>query len=601
MCFKNVKHILIFLLFLVSLLSYSQDISNKLISWDTSKYHFSFEKNKSRLNEIFEVIKKQNDSTHYANYYRRLGTLNKDNGNYKEAIDCYIREAGINKNTGHVVASASNINQIGTIYFRLNNFKKSLSFFLQAYSIYESENYLRGIASAGVNISEAYAELDSFPQALYYANKGLEAIRGMKDTTEIGYNYHSLGVVYLKQNLFDSAFKYFRKSEYTYPSNHDYKNLIPTYNSIALFFLKQNLFDSAIIYHTKALDTATKYQNYSLIAETYSFLSKAYEKKGDLLNAYHYLKQLKNLDSKLLDSATIKYITETETRYRTHEKDSKITEQVNQIKIGRLWLVIVIIVSISITVIAFLLIRGYRNRQRIAQKELDEQRRRVDDLMQKQEVENVNAMLKGQDEERKRIAQELHDRIGSILSTVKLHFTNVEEGITLLKEQQNKSYTEAVGLLDEAVDEVRRISHDLYEGSLAKFGFKTALLQLIAAIEKANVVHVTFMDNGVERDTYKEFEQDLYRITQELLSNSLKYAQAKEITLQLNLKQGIVEYMYEDDGVGFNPQRIQTSTGIGYKNIAARVAKMGGTWHLDAQPNHGMTLIIELPIDYGKD
>lgn len=257
-------------------------------------------------------------------------------------------------------------------------------------------------------------------------------------------------------------------------------------------------------------------------------------------------------------------------------------------------------VTILLLVAADLLLL-FRNRKLKYQKEIDEQRRRVDDLMQKQEVENVNAMLKGQDEERKRIAQELHDRIGSILSTVKLHFTNVETGIALLKEQQNKSYTEAVGLLDEAVDEVRRISHDLYEGSLAKFGFKTALLQLIAAIEKANVVHVTFIDNGVERDAYKEFEQDLYRITQELLSNSLKYAQAKEITIQLNQKQGVVEYMYEDDGAGFNIQKIADSAGIGYKNIAARVAKMGGTWHLDAHPNHGMTLIIELPIDYGKD
>lgn len=267
-----------------------------------------------------------------------------------------------------------------------------------------------------------------------------------------------------------------------------------------------------------------------------------------------------------------------------------------------IFVVIAISIAIGILLLAVAdLLLLFRTRKLKYQAELEAQRRRVDDLMQKQEVENVNAMLKGQDEERKRIAQELHDRIGSILSTVKLHFTNVETGIALLKEQQNKSYTEAVGLLDEAVDEVRRISHDLYEGSLAKFGFKTALLQLIAAIEKANVVHIVFMDNGVDRGLYKEFEQDLYRITQELLSNSLKYSQAKEITIQLNQKQAVFEYMYEDDGVGFNSQKIQTSLGIGYKNIAARVAKMGGEWHLDTQPNHGMTLIIELPVNNGKD
>jgi two-component system, NarL family, sensor kinase len=578
----------------ISFLIKAQEISHKLTSWDTSKYHYSFEENKNRLNEIFEVIKKQSDSAHYANYYRRLGTLYKDNGKYKDAIDCYITEAGINKNTGNVVASASNINQIGVIYYRLNNFEKSLSFFLQAYSIYESENSLRGIASAGVNISETYAELDSFPQAIYYANKGLEAIRGMKDTTEIGYNYYSLGLIYLKQNLFDSALKYFRKSEYNYPSSHDYKNLIPTYNSIAQLFLNQNLFDSAITYHTMALDTATKYQNQPLIAETYSYLSKAYEKKGDLLNAYHYLKQLKNLDGKLLDSATVKYITDAEIRYRSVEKDSKITEQANQIKIKNLWLVIVIIISIAVFIISALLILSYRTKRHIAQNKIQLQKQQIDSLLQQQEVDAVNAMLKGQDNERKRIAQELHDRLGSILSTIKLHFSSVEEQMQALKEQQNKSYGEASQLLDEAVDEVRRISHDLYEGSLARFGFKTALLQLIDAIEKANAVKIIFIDNNIDGTFYKAFEQDLYRITQELLSNSLKYSNAKEITIQLTYLNGCFKYMYEDNGKGFDTKRLESSMGIGYKNIAARVAKINGSWHLDSSPGHGMTLLIEI-------
>lgn len=262
------------------------------------------------------------------------------------------------------------------------------------------------------------------------------------------------------------------------------------------------------------------------------------------------------------------------------------------------YIIFVVIVSSISTAILLLVVVDllllFRNRKLKHQQEIDTQRRQVDELMQRQEVENVNAMLKGQDEERKRIAQELHDRIGSILSTVKLHFSTIEEGMQALRDQQNKSYKEAVNLLDEAVDEVRRISHDLYEGQLAKFGFKTALLQLIAAIEKANVVHISFIDNGVSRATYQMYEQDLYRITQELLSNTLKYAQAKNITIQLNHKDGMLEYMYEDDGQGFVADSVNTGSGIGYKNIEARVAKMGGAWHLDTRPQHGMTLIVEL-------
>ncbi|MDL5049514.1 histidine kinase [Oscillatoria amoena NRMC-F 0135] len=238
----------------------------------------------------------------------------------------------------------------------------------------------------------------------------------------------------------------------------------------------------------------------------------------------------------------------------------------------------------------------YRHRKLKHEKELDEHKRRIDDLLQKQEVENVNAMLKGQDAERKRIAQELHDRLGSILSTVKLHFSAVEEQMNALKQQQHQSYGEATLLLDEAVDEVRRISHDLYEGSLAKFGFKTALLQLISAIEKANTVKILFIDNGVDEGIYKNHAQELYRITQELLSNTLKYSGATEITLQLSLKENTFDFMYEDNGKGFDKKYAENGSGIGYKNIAARVAKLNGNWHLDTHPGHGMTLLIEIPV-----
>lgn len=264
-----------------------------------------------------------------------------------------------------------------------------------------------------------------------------------------------------------------------------------------------------------------------------------------------------------------------------------------------IFVVVASTVAIAILLLAIVdLMLLYRNRKLKHQKEIDEQRQRVDDLMQKQEVDNVNAMLKGQDEERKRIAQELHDRIGSILSTVKLHFSNVEESIKALQAQQNQSYDEAVGLLDEAVDEVRRISHDLYEGSLAKFGFSTALRQLIAAIEKANTIKIDFIENDINESSYATIEQDLYRITQELLSNTLKYANAKQITIQLSQQGDKLTFMYEDDGKGFSKSLVENAAGIGYKNINDRVAKINGTWFLDTQPNHGMTLTIEIPIKH---
>src|SRR5690606_751327 len=117
---------------------------------------------------------------------------------------------------------------------------------------------------------------------------------------------------------------------------------------------------------------------------------------------------------------------------------------------------------------------------------------KIDELIMKKEVESVNAVLKGQNTERRRISQELHDRLGGILFTAKLYNTNIEKKIKELKEEQKIGFGKLSELLDEAVLEVRRISHDLYTGSVANFGYEIALRQLIQALEEANGIKISF-------------------------------------------------------------------------------------------------------------
>lgn len=596
---KNIRRLCLLMFVLMNMSKHvycqTEKLSNQLLQWDSIKNHHLFEKKKQLLDEIFIDIKKSKDFGLYAAYYRRSGTLYKDIGQYKSAIEHFILASEYDEKSGDKVAKASNINQIGVVYNKLNDVFTSLQYFKKAFKIYENEHSLRGVNALGDNLAEIYFELDSFTQALYYNRKSLDAIRKMEDTSDIGHNYLFFGVVYSKQGKVDSALKYFNYALSRFTDNKDSKGLISLYNNLGKLYQESSL-DSSVNYYNKALDTATKYNYRPLLAETYGYLSIAYERMGNANMALLYLKGQQILNNEMLDSATVKYITDANSKYGAEAQNRINTELKADKERQTLWMAILISIIISIVIISALIIWINYNKRRLAQKEAELQSQKVNDLLQKQEVENVNAMLKGQDAERKRIAQELHDRLGSILSTVKLHFSAVEEQMNALKQQQHQSYGEATLLLDEAVDEVRRISHDLYEGSLAKFGFKTALLQLIAAIEKANTVKILFIDNGVDEGIYKNHAQELYRITQELLSNTLKYSSATEITLQLSLKENTFDFMYEDNGKGFDKKYAENGSGIGYKNIAARVAKLNGNWHLDTHPGHGMTLLIEIPV-----
>jgi two-component system NarL family sensor kinase len=267
---------------------------------------------------------------------------------------------------------------------------------------------------------------------------------------------------------------------------------------------------------------------------------------------------------------------------------------------------IFIVVSSSLVVLFLIavvidLVLLYRGRKRLADKELELRQSQIDDLLRKQEIESVNALLKGQNDERRRIARELHDRLGSLLFTAKLHYRQVQKSIESLKAEQERAYSEVNNLLDEAVDEVRRISHDLYEGSLAKFGFRTALKQLIEAIMAANPLKITFDDEGIAVDIYKDFERDLYRIMQELLSNSLKHSEAKSISIKVSQKENIFMLTYRDDGKGMDLDKAEKADGIGLQNIKDRVAEIGGEMALESEPGLGFEFKLTIDLNHESD
>lgn len=269
-------------------------------------------------------------------------------------------------------------------------------------------------------------------------------------------------------------------------------------------------------------------------------------------------------------------------RYETEKKNMEIAYQA-RLSENRLWLLVALsIVLFFLVLIVFMLAHNILQRKKILAKE--------------QEVKTIGDMLRGQDIERERIAKELHDRVGSMLSTVKLHFSTVEQQMAEMRLLQSQSYNKALELLDETYEEVRRISHDLDAGLLNKFGLKTAVEQLIHTLEETNRLKVVFIDNNLEATVYKKYETDLYRITQELLTNTIKYASAYEVSIQISKSGSILIYSYEDGGKGFDKDTLNLAAGMGYRNIDSRVRTMGGKWFLETSINNGMNLIIEIPI-----
>lgn len=302
---------------------------------------------------------------------------------------------------------------------------------------------------------------------------------------------------------------------------------------------------------------------------------------------------------------------ENQVKEKNHENELLLKENERSAaheKLKDAQLIYTLIVT-GILIVALLVVIAYqreRNRRRLAIKdrELAENNKRlleekIEGLLKKQELKSIVNVLEIQETERRRIAQDLHDRLGGMLATVKLLFQSIEVGIGSLQTQNRDAYNRALTILDGAGDEVRKVAHNLVSGALKNFGLEIALKELGDAIQTSESITFESSFHGLAARLSLKLETHVYRIVKELVSNTLKHAKAKKITLQLLRDGEKLNIVYEDDGIGFD-STIETD-GIGMKNIASRVQDLEGEYHIDSGKGAGTTVIINVPIKTMED
>ncbi|MEM7297858.1 MAG: sensor histidine kinase, partial [Bacteroidota bacterium] len=241
-----------------------------------------------------------------------------------------------------------------------------------------------------------------------------------------------------------------------------------------------------------------------------------------------------------------------------------------------------LIMSFSIVLFVFLYQR------KLIKKKLENQE--ILDLLQQQEMKTAYALLEGQDKERKRIASELHDNLGSILSSLNMFSDAIQSN------DQPKKIKEIADKISEtsrlANQEVRKISHSLDSGLLKHFGLMAAINQLMEAIASSKKIKIE-LELQIEDQLDNEVGLEIYRIIQELVNNTLKHSECSKIRIDISHVEKEMSIIFYDNGIGFDPIKVQR--GMGLNNIGKRVSKLNGGLSIESKPGKGSTFIIELP------
>lgn len=230
----------------------------------------------------------------------------------------------------------------------------------------------------------------------------------------------------------------------------------------------------------------------------------------------------------------------------------------------------------------------------------DKQRSLVRDLEEQHQKELLEASLRSQEVEAQRIAADLHDDIGTLLSATRMSFSLVTRHVDDTQESR-ESVEQTKKLLEEAVENVRKLTKDLQPPALEKLGLAIALQELVRKLQQANpALAIEFEQEGMQGDRLeKAIELTLYRVAQELLHNSLKHARADRIDVHLIRQKQRLLFTLADDGVGYDPQEVQlrgANAGLGLKNIESRLNVVGGHVIFETSPGKGTLAIVDIPL-----
>jgi signal transduction histidine kinase len=250
---------------------------------------------------------------------------------------------------------------------------------------------------------------------------------------------------------------------------------------------------------------------------------------------------------------------------------------------------------VVLLIVGSLLYRNFRNRQQLARQRGELQQQRIQQLELDKQLIAVDAMLKGQEEERSRLAKDLHDGLGGLLSGVKYSLSNMKDNLIVTPDNM-AVFERSLDMLDTSIKELRRVAHNMMPEMLTKFGLDEALKEYTNAVNATKLLAVKYQSLGMEDRIEKSTEIIIYRIVQELLNNILKHAEASEAFIQLIRENSRLNIVVEDNGKGFDTAILNDNKGAGWANIRSRVEYLKGQMDLHSEPGKGTLVNIEFNV-----
>ncbi len=537
-----------------------------------------------------------------ASIYFLMGQYNESALYYYKLLSDPTCTLGPNLLSRREITSA--LTGLGNVWTRLKKDELALQYYNRAEDIALSYKDTAAALIVWSSKSGAYAERKEWDSAEYSAIKVLNVSNGklFRENTWSAQAYsmarsnaiNNMIILMVNKDSFAAAIRYAQLTldHNKQQKNEDVQGKMHTLSIIGTAYYGMGQYEFAEKKLLESLVFAEKSSFFENIEHTYYILSNIYLHKKNYERAFHYQRLYSKFNDSIRGPQTQQMLSSLEIKNRVVERDRELIDKKLQlaqqnikIKQQNTWIMIVCAGTILFGVIGF---GRYRYVHSLQEK-------RINILRQEQEIIQLKAMMEGEEKERMRIARDLHDGVSQTISAAKINLIAMEHEIAVHDKVQKDKLGKIIHLIDNSFKEVRTISHNMMPYALREAGLGLLIKQLVENISDDALVFNVY-SNGMDEHFDSNIETVLYRVIQECVNNVLRHAQATRIDISLTKDEDGIRITIEDNGVGFDIKEDNKRSGIGMKNIRARIHYLSGQVEYDSSPGNGTLVSIHVPV-----
>ena len=535
--------------------------------------------------KALQIARKNTDSVSVAELKHHIGVANYFKGKYDVAAQNFYESITILEKKNDKKRLAPVYNELAKLYRKTKDLDRALENYNKANAIYTELKDTSGISKILNESGIVYEYKEDYKEAINRYTSSLKLAEAAGDSLSVSYSLSNIAGVYVIEKKYTEAEENLLRALNIRQLLKDSFAIALTFSDLGAAMNGKGDYPKAIKYLTLSNRVAEKLNYPELQSNNYNELSSVAQKQGDFQKAFYFFMKRTALRDSLFDIEKSKQEKEMAAKYETAKKEQQIHDQKNHIRLQNFLFIGIGGLILLTTLLVHSQYRRYK---------LKKEGQLQAEIMKQQQIA-VRAVMEAEENERQRIAKDLHDGVGQMMSAAKMNLSAFESDIAFANNEQKQSLEKIIRLVDESCKEVRTVSHIMMPNALLKNNLATAISDFVNKLSNRSLqVHV--YTEGLDEKIDSNIETVLYRVIQECVHNAVKHSGASTLDISLIRDKDGISGTIEDNGKGFQTDEKDNFEGIGIRNITTRIEYLKGTVDFDSAPGRGTVIALHVPL-----